>query len=215
FRVRLYERLDRFFLRWMDRVVCVSAAQADKARRAGVAEKKIRIIHNAVDPERFADTDERSRSKLLKYFRTPKKRIIGAAGRLSPEKGMDVLVAAAERVVSDDPSVGFVVFGEGSERANLTQRIKDAGLTGSFILAGFRNDLDRFIPAFDVLALPSYTEGLPNVALEACAANVPVVATRAGGTGEVVEDGVNGLHVHPGDADPLPRRLRAPLTAHE
>jgi glycosyltransferase involved in cell wall biosynthesis len=215
FRVRLYERLDRFLLRWMDRVVCVSAAQADKVRRARVAEDRIRVIHNAIDPDRFAETDRRHRAKLLKYFRGPKTRIVGAAGRLSPEKGMDVLVAAAEEIVRDDPSVGFVVFGEGAERPRLFARIKDAGLMGSFVLAGFRNDLDRFISALDVLALPSHTEGLPNVALEACAANVPVVATRAGGTPEVIEDGVNGLLVPTGDVEALAARLRDMLASEE
>jgi glycosyltransferase involved in cell wall biosynthesis len=211
FRVRLYERLDRFFLRWMDRVVCVSAAQADKVRRARVGEDRIRVIHNAIDPERFAETDRRFRAKLLNYFRGAKTHVVGAAGRLSPEKGMDVLVAAAKDIVRDDPSVGFVVFGEGSERAKLLNQIRDSGLTGSFVLAGFRNDLDRFISALDVLALPSHTEGLPNVVLEACAANVPVVGTRAGGTPEVIEDGVNGLLVPPGDVEALAARLREML----
>src|SRR5262249_20226915 len=57
FKVRLYERLDRFHLRWMDRVVCVSEAQAAKVRRAGVRPERVGVIHNAVDPDRFADPD--------------------------------------------------------------------------------------------------------------------------------------------------------------
>src|SRR5204862_1745956 len=91
-KVRLYERLDRFHLRWMDRVVCVSEAQAAKVRRAGVRPERARVIRNAVDPERFADPDPRYRAKLLRYFRPRRKLVVGAAGRLSPEKGFDVLV---------------------------------------------------------------------------------------------------------------------------
>jgi glycosyltransferase involved in cell wall biosynthesis len=84
-------------------------------------------------------------------------------------------------------------------------------LAGRFVLAGFRADLDRYIPWLDVMALPSYTEGLPNVVLEACAAGVAVVATAVGGVPEVVADGENGHLVPPGDAKALAGRLLAVL----
>ena len=199
FKVRLYERLDRFHLRWMDHVVCVSEAQAARVRRAGVRADRISVIYNAIDPTRFLEPDARYRAKLMRYFRQPRTHLIGAAGRLSPEKGFDVLVAAAERVMREQPSVGFVLFGEGPERARLQQRINAAGLGQNFIIAGFRADLDRFLPHFDLLVLPSYTEGLPNVVLEAFGAGVPVVATSVGGTPEVIEDGVSGYLVPAGD----------------
>ena len=215
FKVRLYERLDRFHLRWMDRVVCVSAAQAAKVRRAGVRPGRVRVIHNAVDPERFADPDPRYRAKLLRYFRPRRKLVVGAAGRLSPEKGFDVLVRAAEQVAQEGASVGFILFGDGPCRAQLVQQIDAAGLKASFVLSGFRADLDRFVPYLDLLVLPSHTEGLPNVVLEACAAAVPVVATAVGGTPEVIEDGVSGYLVPPGDPEALAGRIRDLLASEE
>lgn len=214
-KVRLYETLDRIHLRFMDHVVAVSHAQASKVRRAGLLEQKLSVIHNAVDPERFTDPDPLYRQKLFRYFRSPKERIIGAAGRLSPEKGFNVLVAAAERVVHDDPGVGFVVFGEGACRAQLIEQIAEAGLAGSFVLAGFRADVDRFLPHFDLFVLPSFTEGLPNVVLESCAASVPVVATAVGGTPEVLEDGVSGWLCPPRDHLALGDRLLDALTSEE
>jgi glycosyltransferase involved in cell wall biosynthesis len=214
-KVRLYERLDKLHLRWMDRVVCVSEAQAAKVRRCRVRPERLRVIHNSVDPERFAGPDSRYRAKLARYFRQPRSAIVGAAGRLSPEKGFEVLVSAAERVLRRDPSVGFVLFGEGPCRERLVRQIKAAGLGGAFALSGFRADLDQFLPHLDLLVLPSYTEGLPNVVLEACAAGVPVVATAAGGTPEVVEDGLNGYLVPTGDAERLADRIEAVLTAED
>jgi glycosyltransferase involved in cell wall biosynthesis len=217
FRVRLYERLDRFHLRWMDRVVCVSEAQAEKVRRAGVRGERVRVIHNAIDPDRFADPDPLYRAKLKRYFRAPRARIVGAAGRLSPEKGFDVLVGAARRVLRADPSVGFVLFGEGPCRTELMHKVHAAGLAGSFVLAGFRADLDPFLSHLDLLVLPSHTEGLPNVVLEACAAGTPVVATAVGGNVHLLEPEVNGLLVAPGRADELAaavvRLLRDPALA--
>jgi glycosyltransferase involved in cell wall biosynthesis len=214
-KVRLYERLDRFHLRWMDHVVCVSEAQAAKVRRAGVRAERVSVIRNAVDPDRFVDPDPRYRAKLLRHFRSPRGPLIGAAGRLSPEKGFDVLVAAAEQVAQADPSVGFILFGEGPCRDRLVWQIRDCGLAGTFILSGFRADLDRFLPHLDLLVLPSFTEGLPNVVLEACAAGVPVVATAVGGTPEVVVDGVNGYLVPPGDPETLAARIRDLLASKD
>jgi glycosyltransferase involved in cell wall biosynthesis len=211
FKVRLYERLDRFHLRWMDHVVCVSEAQAAKVRRAGVRQERMSVIYNAIDPSRFAEPDARYRAKLLRYFRQPRTHVIGAAGRLSPEKGFEILVAAAERVLRAHPSTGFILFGDGPERTRLQQQINAAGLNHTFVLSGFRADLDRFLPHFDLLVLPSYTEGLPNVVLEAFAAGVPVVGTAVGGTTEVIEDGVSGHLVPPGDADAMAERIGASL----
>lgn len=212
FKVRFYERLDRFHMRWMDRVVCVSEAQAAKVRRAGVRAERVNVIYNALDPARFHEPDVRYRAKLLRYFRQPRTHLIGAAGRLSPEKGFDVFVTAAEQVLRTHPSAGFVLFGEGAERARLQQQINAAGLNQTVILCGFRADLDRFLPHFDLLVLPSYTEGLPNVVLEAFGAGVPVVATAVGGTPEVIEDGVSGYLVPPGDANTMAERIDEALT---
>ncbi|MFM7148641.1 MAG: glycosyltransferase [Gemmataceae bacterium] len=214
-KVRLYEKLDRFHLRFIDHIVAVSSAQGDKVRRCGIAEDKLSVIPNAIDPDRFVDTDPRYRSKLEKYFRSPKSRIIGAAGRLSPEKGFDVLVAAASRVLEAQPDVGFVIFGHGPCKELLQQQIHMLGLTGYVVLGGFRNDLDRFIPQMDLFVLPSFSEGLPNVVLESCAAGVPVVATAVGGTPEIIDDGVNGLLVQPGDPDALAERILEAIECEE
>ncbi|MCX7424299.1 MAG: glycosyltransferase family 4 protein [Planctomycetia bacterium] len=209
FRVRLYERLDRRVLRRMDRVVCVSNGQAEKVRRAGVPEHKIRVIHNAVRVERFDRPDPAARGELESLFPQPPRFLVAAAGRLSPEKGFDVLIDAAAQVVRQSPGVGFVVFGDGALREPLEAQIRSRGLKKRFVLAGFRDDLDRFFPHFDLLALPSHTEGLPNVVLEAMAAGVPVVATAVGGTQEVVDDGETGHLVPAGDSAALAHRIIA------
>jgi glycosyltransferase involved in cell wall biosynthesis len=206
-KVRLYERLDRLNLRGMDRVVCVSEGQAVKVRRAGVPRRKVVVIRNAIRADRFKQPDATSREELQRFFAQPRTHIVGAAGRLSPEKGFDLLIEAAGLVAKQVPSVGFVIFGEGPLRDDLTRRIGAQGLNGRFALAGYRTDLDRFFPALDLLAQSSHTEGMPNVVLEASAAGTPVVATAVGGTPEVVADGVSGHLVQPGCAEPLARRI--------
>jgi len=211
FKVRIYEAVDRYCLRYMDGVVAVSEAQAARVRKAGVPAAKVHTIPNAVDPERFIHPEPNYRQKLLRMFRGTKSIIIGAAGRISPEKGFDVLVAAAEQVLRSGDEVGFVIFGDGPCKAALQQQIAQLGLVGSVVLGGFRADLDKFLPHLDLLALPSHTEGMPNVVLEAFAATVPVVATAVGGVPEVVTDGVNGFLCPPGDPDAFADKLDAAL----
>jgi glycosyltransferase involved in cell wall biosynthesis len=214
-RVRVYEALDRLHLRRMDRVVAVSEAQAAKVRRCRVRAERLRVIPNAIDVERFTTPDPAYEAKLRRLFRKPPPRIVGAAGRLSPEKGFEVLAAAAGLVRRRDPSVGFVVFGDGPCRERVGRRVKSAGIGEAFVLAGFRADLDQFLPFFDLFVLPSYTEGLPNVVLESFAAGVPVVATAVGGTPEVVEDGASGHLVRPGDPAALADRILDALACED
>lgn len=206
-KIRAYELLDRINLRGMDRVVCVSHGQAAKVRRAGIAAAKIVVIPNAIDAGRFGPPDAATRARLAAMFPTPVGPIVGAAGRLSPEKGFAVLVDAAARVLRAIPDAGFLLVGDGVLRPTLTDRIAALGLADRFLLAGFRTDWDHFLPNLDLLVQSSYTEGMPNVVLEACAAGVAVVATAVGGTPEILADGQGGWLVPPGDAEALAGRI--------
>lgn len=202
-RVRAFDWLDRVNLRWMDRVVCVSEGQATKARRYGVPADKVIAICDAVRAERFDAPDPSYRERLEGLFSRKPAVIVGAAGRLSPEKGYRFLVEAAAVVRNRHPQVSFVLFGDGPLRNELTSQIAALGLQDTFLLPGFCHDIDRYYPQFDIFVLPSFTEGLPNVVLESFAAGVPVVATAVGGTPELVVNGVNGYLVPPGQATPL------------
>jgi glycosyltransferase involved in cell wall biosynthesis len=206
-KVRVYEALDRACLRRMDRVVCVSEGQAEKVRRAGVRPDRVTVIRNAVRAERFDRVDPADRRVLEAMFPRAPERIVGSAGRLSPEKGFGVLVEAAAIVARSDPAAGFIHFGDGPLREAIRRRVGELGLEGRFILAGLRDDLDRFLPHWDLCVLPSFTEGLPTVVLESYAAGVPVVASAVGGTPEAVADGVDGYLVPPGDSAALAGRI--------
>lgn len=206
-KVRVYEAVDRVCLRRMDRVVCVSEGQAAKVRWAGVRTDRVAVIRNAVRADRFDRVDPEDRRVLEAMFPRAVGRIVGSAGRLSPEKGFGVLVEAAAIVARSEPDVGFIHFGNGPLRDSIRRRIAELGLEQRFILAGHRDDLDRFLPHWDVSVLPSFTEGLPTVVLESYAAGIPVVATAVGGTPEAVADGVDGYLVPPGDPSTLARRI--------
>jgi glycosyltransferase involved in cell wall biosynthesis len=207
-KVRFNEWLDAMAMRFMDAVVCVSEAMAVKAAKAGVPGRKLVVIRNALDASAYDEPCPTARANVEALFGDDKPRlIVGAVGRLSPEKGFDVLIRAASLVKS--PDVGFVLFGDGPLRAELERQA--APLGGRFRFAGFRNDLERFLPGLDLAASSSHTEGLPVAVLEAQAAGLPVVATAVGGTPEVIVAGDNGLLVPPGSPESLASALDALL----
>jgi glycosyltransferase involved in cell wall biosynthesis len=221
-KVKLYEWLDRRHLRFMDHVVCVSEGQAAKVRRwCRVPAARLSVIRNSARLAAFEAAHPDARARLLAFFPkgAPVARVVLGAGRFSPEKGFGVLVDAARAVCEAHPDAGVVLFGEGALREALERRVGELNLTGRVVLPGFRTDLDSLIGAADVVVLPSYTEGLPNVALEASAAGVPVVATAVGGTPEAVADGATGFLVPPGApaalADRINRLLGAPALRAE
>jgi glycosyltransferase involved in cell wall biosynthesis len=207
-KVRLNEALDRLVMRRMDAVVCVSEAQAEKVRRAGVPAGRVAVIRNAVHAGSFDNPDPSYRKKLLGPFPAGTACVVAAVGRLSPEKGFEHFIDAAKILAPALPGVGFVVFGDGPLREKLARQAADRGLGGRFVLAGFRPDVEKYLPWCDAAVSSSLTEGLPVAVLEYMAAGLPVVATAVGGTPEVVEDGVTGRLVTPGSAS----ALAGPLT---
>jgi glycosyltransferase involved in cell wall biosynthesis len=206
-KVRVYETMDRVNLRFVDHVVAVSEGQAEKVRKAGVPGPRMSVIRNAARLNAFAKPDPEYRTKLRSFFPGDVGSIVVGAGRLSPEKGFAVLVEAAASV----PNAGFAIFGEGVERPAMEARIRELGLADRVVLPGFTGELDKYLPWADAVALPSFTEGLPNVALEASAAGIPVVATAVGGTPEVVADGETGFLVPSGNPAMLAERIACVL----
>ena len=196
-RVRFYEFLDRIFLRLADAVVAVSEGQRQKILASGVRPDKVRVIHNAIDLASYPGPAEKS---VRAELGIPQDAILVAtAGRLSPEKNHMGLVEAARLVLEKMPEVYFVVFGEGFLRPELEKVVADAGIGNRFLLPGFRSDVRSLLHEIDIFVLPSHTEGLPNVVLEAFACRKPVVATLVGGTPEVVQQDENGFLVPAGE----------------
>ena len=216
-KVRMYERLDRLMLRRMDRVVCVSHGQAEKVKKLGVRPDRIEVIHNAIDCARFTTPDPLYRKQLLDFFpesvRGQVRFVAGSAGRLSPEKGFDILIEAAKPLLLEDPQMGFILFGEGGMRETLQAQIDQACIGNRFRLVGYTDSLDQFMPCLDLFVQSSHTEGLPNVLLEATAAGVPIVATDVGGTVEVVQSGEYCQLLEPGDSKRLSESILKIKTA--
>lgn len=206
-RVRLYEKLDRLFLRLADRVVAVSEGQREKVLACGVRADKVSVIHNGIDLTTYPGPAAHSIRAELGVAADAV--FVVSAGRLSPEKNHAGLIEAARLVFEKRDDVRFAVFGDGFLRPELERAIEQAGISDRFFLPGFRPDVRALLHEADIFVLPSHTEGLPNVVLEAFACQKPVVATAVGGTPEVVRQGRDGCLVSPGDMKGLAEAIAA------
>ena len=133
--------------------------------------------------------------------------LIGAVGRLEPEKGFDLLIEAVSQLHAMGAPARLVIVGEGHDRTRLEGLIAAFNLQDLVTLAGWQSDVRTYFEAMDIFALSSYREGLPNVLLEAMALGVPCVATAIAGIPKLIEHDVNGLLVSPGAVRPMVESL--------
>jgi glycosyltransferase involved in cell wall biosynthesis len=201
-RTPLYYNIDRLCLRFYEKVLCVSEDLYRSCRQSGVPAGRCELIENGIDLNEYTRRRTAAAAKA-RLGLEPGRLLIGAVGRLSPEKGFDLLIGAVDRLLQGGRDVGLVIFGAGGERAALEALAGQLGRTDRVRLAGYCADLPGWYEAMDVFALSSLREGLPNVLLEAMALEVPVVATRIAGVPQLVEHGANGLLVEPGSTDAL------------
>ncbi|MBN7279379.1 glycosyltransferase [Vibrio cholerae] len=129
--------------------------------------------------------------------------VIHAANMLH-HKGFDVTVAAARLLMDSAPDIHFALLGDGKERPVLEQQAQ--GLTNIHFM-GKQSNMGDWFAAADILIHPSYSEGLGSVILEAMGSGLPVVGSRAGGIPDIIEHGVSGLLIPPGDAQALVRAI--------
>lgn len=210
----LYYWVDKQCLKRYDRVICVSDDLYETCLRAGVPTERCQVIDNAIDTSSFRRTlsiaDARIETGLPNSGL-----LIGAAGRLSREKGFDHLIRAVSRLTSEHDEIHLVIAGEGDARRDLERLIRTQPRPERFHLLGHRNDIQDVFQALDIFALSSLREGLPNVLLEAMSLGVPVVATRIAGIPKLVRHQQNGLLIDPQDEDALAKALQHLLDSAE
>ena len=188
------------------KIIAISDNVAAVLRENGVEEERLAIIRSAVDVERFQQPPAR-RELLDEYGLDDGHFIIASVGQLIPRKGHRYLLEAMAGVSKRMPRARLIVFGQGNLEAELVGQSSRLGLDEIVQFAGFREDLDRYMGAFDLVVHPALREGLGVSMLKAAAAGVTVVAFDVAGSREAVVNGRTGILVTPKDAAGLERAI--------
>jgi glycosyltransferase involved in cell wall biosynthesis len=196
-RMHLYRRIDLVVLRRFPRIVVVSRSLRRELTAAGLSPDRICVIPNAIDIARFVDGVSERAVEWRRRLTAASTPVILTVGRLYWQKGLECFVQSAAQIHRVMPQAQFWIVGDGMLRGKLQALIRDLGLEGVVTLLGLQRDIAAIMAASDVFVMPSLGEGLSNVLLEAMALAKPVVATRVGGTPEVVRDGETGWLVPP------------------
>lgn len=186
--------LTRMVYRQISIVACGKIVKERFVETYNINENHITIVSNAIRQDRT----ELEELACLKSVPKNYKRV-GYIGRLSPEKGVQVLIEAINLVVKRNSKIVFIIVGSGDLEFELREAAKKAEIEKFVHFLGYREDAQNVIRQMDAVVLPSFTEGLPLTPIEAFAQGKPIVATAAGGTVEIVDDGINGFLVPIGD----------------
>lgn len=168
----------------------------------GFPGERVEVIYNGIEPGNAPGASERSESRR-RLGVGDQAYVVGTVSRLDPVKQLETLVGAFATLRPSQPGSSLVIVGDGEERQRLDRIVHESGLDDVVHFTGSVPDARRLLPGFDLYVNCSTQEGISVSIAEAMAAALPVVATRVGGTPELVEEGVTGLLVEPGRPEAL------------
>ncbi|WP_414585923.1 glycosyltransferase family 4 protein [Scytonema sp. PCC 10023] len=167
---------------------------------------RMHIIHCGIDPALFDVVSHNESGKRLLFV-----------GRLAAAKGLPILLESLVALRRSHPNISLTVVGDGPDRSKLEQMTAQLGLSQNVNFVGYKSQAEvrNYLQQTDIFVMSSFAEGIPVVLMEAMAAGVPVVATQIAGVSELVEDGVNGYLVPPGDAVSIAENIEKLLNNHK
>jgi L-malate glycosyltransferase len=190
--------VNRVLGRRCDVIIAVSRELRGHMLAEGFSSSRVQVIHNGVEPGAVVTSADAARAKQA--LGLPEDAwVVGTIARFDPVKQLDILIDAFAAVARAVPEARLVMVGGGPEGQRLEGLVGERGLTDLVVFTGVRRGARALMPGFDVYVNTSVSEGISLTLLEAMAASRPVVATRVGGTPEVIADGSTGLLVPAND----------------
>jgi glycosyltransferase involved in cell wall biosynthesis len=210
-KMKVYEFVDHLITTAkVSKLIAVSSNIETTLRKLYGACKVVKI-HNGINIEKVRVSQDRERVRDG-LGSGPNDYAIGTVGRLTPVKGHELLLRAVASLMNKIPNITVVIVGDGPLMPELKQLAHELGMEKKVVFVGQRYDVYDLVNSMDVFALPSIHEGIPMGLLEAMALRRAVVASRVGGIPEVIDHGVNGLLVAPGNVTQLAQGLEQIIT---
>jgi glycosyltransferase involved in cell wall biosynthesis len=193
-----------FFLNRLELCLAASGSELARLQAHGVRISKSKRIHNGINPALY-NFDESTQMHWRASIRNElgishEKFVIAYIGRLSPEKGCDLLLPALQKVIAHDPEFHLIIIGDGVLRQFLYCQMQNLKLSSHVTFTGFRSDIPYMLCSIDVLILPSYMETFSITSLQAMASAKPVIASDVGGNPEQIIHNFNGYLFETGNS---------------
>lgn len=187
---------ERVIYHKFDRIIAVSAELQERLHQQGIPAAKISLVSNGLDLDLLAAETDHTEPPLS----IPNgKKVFGLIGRLFPDKGHRFFLQALDDVTREHPEAYGLIVGAGPETENILRHIAKLNLGDRVLFAGARNNMQLVYDTIDVLVIPSLTEGLPYVLLEAMANRIPVIASAVGDIPLLIRHDETGYLVPAGD----------------
>ncbi|MGB9677780.1 MAG: glycosyltransferase [Candidatus Ratteibacteria bacterium] len=188
--------LERITNRWVNLIISNSySAREILIKKGKIPRKKIKVIPNGIEiPEKT--------EKINKNYI-----VVGAIGNLRKAKGYFDLISASKIIIEKFKNVKFYIVGEGELKDRIIRKIEKNGLSEYFILTGYAENIYEYLKIFDIFVLPSLWEGCPVSLLESMGFGLPSVATNVGDVPYIIENGIDGFIVKPGDYKKMAERI--------
>lgn len=199
--------IDRWCLSRLDRVIFVSSAMKSQESFKTLNLKRYTVVENGIDSGLFeAVIDKTEGDRFLDSY-SGDGLVVGYIGRLSSEKGVGLLLESFAHVANRIENVRLLMCGDGPEADGLRKKAIDIGISNQVDFVGYIKNVPAALKRIDVFVMPSLTEGMPMVLMEAIEENKSIVATKVGGMPEMLEGGALGALVEPGNIDMLSSEL--------
>lgn len=200
----VFTKVEKTLANWGDAIVGLTHDELLAFREVGAGHpSRFCVVPSGVDVEKYYRKQEdgaRIRDEFGIAHDIP---VLGFIGRFEEVKGPDIFIETIGKIHANYPNAHFLAVGDGEMKPGLEKRAEELGLTGSITFTGWRSDVPEMLQAMDLLLLTSRNEGMGRVLVEALCTEVPVVAMISGGVWEVVQNGITGIHIKPGDIDTM------------
>ncbi len=191
---KIFALIERILAIKTNKIINISKNEYDSALRYKIApEKKMCIIENGIDFTKFENSEKYREITREKYNIKNNEIVIGVVGRLTEQKDPLTMIKAFDLVNKENKNTKLMYVGSGELEEQVKQYAKENNLLNKVIITGWVNDVEQYIPAFDVAVLPSKWEGFGLVLIEYMACDKPIVASNTGGITDIIKDGKNGL----------------------
>ena len=205
---RIFALIEKMLALKTDKIINISKSEYESALKYKIAsERKMCIIENGIDFTKFKNNDKNREETRKKYNIKDNEILIGVVGRLSEQKDPMTMIKAFELVNKEKNNTRLMYVGAGELEENVKQYAKEKNISDKVIITGWVNNVEQYIPAFDIAVLPSKWEGFGLVLIEYMACDKPIVASNIGGIADIIRDKENGLLCNPNNDKEISKKI--------